>query len=234
MEKLAEDSVAPDIEKGAALFEKGDWEHALQAFLAIKTENPDHILEISYYTGLCYAKLKSFTEAQPYLEKYIHDAKNSMRVYQCRMTLAYVYVMMKKAKMAEYELTMLVNNGFESAQLYATMAYAAWSQESYTSAIEWYEKALGVDSNNLTALNGLGFILVDIGKDVKRGLRFCKRAVDKNPDNPVYLDSLGWAYYKDGRLPEAKKYLQKARDRDPGNVYIQEHLRTVERAAGKS
>jgi tetratricopeptide (TPR) repeat protein len=136
--------------------------------------------------------------------------------------------MTKKSKMAEYELTLLVNNGFESTQLYVTMAYAAWSQQSYTSAIEWYEKALALDPNNLTALNGLGFILADIGKDVKRGLRFCKRAVEKKPNNPVYLDSLGWAYYKDGKLAEAKKYLYRALEKKPDSKDIQDHIKAVE------
>jgi Flp pilus assembly protein TadD len=215
--------------EGVALFQKGDWKSALQIFLKVKTEDSKEILELAYYTGLCYAKLKLFAEAQPYLEKYVQEAQNKVRVYQCRMTLAYTYIMTKKAKKAQYELTMLVNSGFESTQLYVTLAYAAWSQQSYANAIEWYERALRLDSNNLTALNGLGFILADIGKDTKKGLRFCRRAVDEKPDNPIYLDSLGWAYYKDGKIPEARKYLKRAQEKDPDNVSIQEHLKIVER-----
>jgi tetratricopeptide (TPR) repeat protein len=215
-------------QEGVALFQKGDWKNALQFFLEVRTKDANEILELAYYTGLCYAKLKRFEEAQSYLEKYIREAHNNVRVYQCRMMLAYAYIMTKKARKAEQELTLLVNTGFESAQLYATMAYAAWSRQSYGDAIEWYERALSVDSDNLTALNGLGFILADTGKDVKRGIRFCKRAVEKNPDSPVYLDSLGWAYYKDGKRIEAMKFLLRAREKDPDNVFIREHLKLVE------
>jgi tetratricopeptide (TPR) repeat protein len=217
-------------QEGVALFQKGDWKNALQFFLEVRTEDANEMLELAYYMGLCYAKLKHFEEAQPHLEKYIREARNNVRVYQCRMTLAYAYIMTKKARKAEYELTVLVNTGFESAQLYATMAYAAWSRQSYADAIEWYERALSVDSDNLTALNGLGFILADTGKDIKKGLRFCKRAVEKQPDSPVYLDSLGWAYYKDGKRMEAMKFLLKARDKDPDNTFIREHLKMVEMA----
>jgi tetratricopeptide (TPR) repeat protein len=217
-------------QEGVALFQKGDWKNALESFLKARPEDANEAIELVYYTGLCYAKLKRFAEAQPYLERYISDAQNSVRVYQCRMTLAYSYVMTKMARKAEYELTVLLNNGFESAQLYATMAYAAWSRQSYGDAIEWYGRALSVDPENLTALNSLGFILADTGKDVKKGLRFCKRAVEKKPDNPVYLDSLGWAYYKDGKRIEAMKFLQRARDKDPENPLIREHLKLVETA----
>jgi tetratricopeptide (TPR) repeat protein len=99
-EKVAD--VATAIQEGVALFQKGDWENALNMFLSAQSENPNETLEIVYYTGLCYAKLKCFAEAQPYLEKFIHESHENVRVYQCRMTLAYTYVMTKKSKMAVY------------------------------------------------------------------------------------------------------------------------------------
>jgi tetratricopeptide (TPR) repeat protein len=228
------EEVATSLREGIAFFQKGKWENALQAFLNLATDaqansnDDDEEKELVYYTGLCYTKLKRFKEAQPYLEKFINESRDNLRIYQCRMTLAYVYVMTNKAKMAEYELTRLVNTGFESAQLYVTMAYAAWSQQAYPKAIEWYEKALTIDRENITAMNGLGYVLADSEKDVKRGLRFCKRVVEKKPDNPVYLDSLGWAYYKDGKLVEAKKYLRKALERSPNSQDIKDHLTAVE------
>ncbi|MDR1074650.1 MAG: tetratricopeptide repeat protein [Treponema sp.] len=228
MEEIAE--MASASQEGVVLFQKGDWNNALQFFLKVRAEDNNELLESAYYIGLCYAKLKCFVEAQPYLLKYIREAQNSVRVYQCRMTLAYTYIMTQKARKAEQELALLVNHGFESAQLYATMAYAAWTRQSYGDAIEWYERALSIDGDNLTALNGLGFILADTSKDIKKGLRFCKRAVEKKPDNPVYLDSLGWAYYKDGKRIEAIKFLLKAQDKDPDNPLIREHLKMVETA----
>lgn len=221
-------AVPATLQEGIALFKKSDWKDALDVFLHVQPDNDEEKREFTYYTGLCYAKLKCYAEAVPYLERFITESRESTRVYQCRMTLAYVYIMIKNAKMAEYELTMLLNNGFESAQLYATMAYAAWSQSAFPRAIEWYEKALSVDADNLTALNGLGFILADSGKDARRGIRFCKKAVEKAPDNPVYLDSLGWAYFMDGRISDAKKYLYKALTKAPDSPEIKTHIAIVE------
>ncbi|MDR0784584.1 MAG: tetratricopeptide repeat protein [Treponema sp.] len=216
------------LQEGIALFKKSDWKNALDVFLRVRTHSDVEKKEFMYYIGLCYAKLKHYEEAVPYLEKFISESHESTRVYQCRMTLAYVYIMSRNAKMAEYELTILLNNGFESAQLYATMAYAAWCQSAFPRAIEWYEKALSVDADNLTALNGLGFILADSGKDARRGIRFCKKAVEKAPNNPVYLDSLGWAYFMDGRIPDAKKYLYKALSKAPDSPEIKTHISIVE------
>jgi Flp pilus assembly protein TadD len=150
-----------------------------------------------------------------------------LRVYQCRMTLAYIYIITNRSKMAEFELKRLQHSGFESPQLYNTLAYAAWSQQRYKNAVELYEKALDIDENNATAMNSMGFILVDADIDIMRGLRLCRKAVDKNPQSPAYLDSLGWAYYKSGEQVEARTWLRRALELAPRDNEIREHFRIV-------
>ena len=129
--------------------------------------------------------------------------------------------------MAEFELKRLISSGFESVQLYTTLAYAALTQKRFRQAIDYYEKALDLDGNNTTALNGLGYILVDTNIDLIRGLRCCKKAVDLKPQNPAYLDSLGWAYFKNGEVLEARTWLRRALDAAPQQKEIKEHFQTV-------
>jgi tetratricopeptide (TPR) repeat protein len=129
--------------------------------------------------------------------------------------------------MAEYELNRLQDNGMESPLLYNTLAYAAWMQKQYKNAIDLYEKTLELDSDNATALNSMGFILADSGQDIMRGLRLCRKAVDSKPQNPAYLDSLGWAYYKSGELLEARTWLKRAFDLAPDKAEIQMHFKIV-------
>jgi Flp pilus assembly protein TadD len=143
------------------------------------------------------------------------------------MALAYIYVITKRSKMAEFELHRLAHNGFESAQLYTTLGYAAWVQSRFKEAVDHYEKALDLDKNNTTALNGLGYILVDTGIDIYRGLRCCRRAVELKPQNGAYLDSLGWAYYKCGDMMESRAWMRRARDAAPNQKEIRDHLRIV-------
>ena len=217
------------LNEGIRLYRQKRWDVALKEFLGIKTEKftPEENNELAYYLGLCYTKLKRFDDALLYLEQVVTSGKDPFRIYQCRMTLAYIYVMTKRSKMAEFELHRLASNGFESAQLYATLAYAAWAQKHIPEAIDYYEKALDLDGNNTTALNGLGFILVDTEKDLLRGLRYCRKAVDLKPQNAAYIDSLGWAYYKNGEILEARTWLHRAAESAPSLKEIQEHLQTV-------
>jgi tetratricopeptide (TPR) repeat protein len=80
------------------------------------------------------------------------------------------------------------------------------------------------EPENATALNNLGYFLVERGERLDEALGMIERAVRKEPGNPSYLDSLGWAYFKQGKLNMAEKYLSDAARRNPGSVAIQEHL----------
>ena len=217
------------LNEGIRLYRLKRWELALKELRAVSTERfgPEENQELAYYLGLCYTKMERYDDALLYLEQVVTSGQDPLRTYQCRMTLAYIYVITKRSKMAEFELKRLANNGFESAQLYTTLAYAAWIQKRYKQAVEYYEKALDLDENNATALNGLGYILVDTDMDIIRGLRCCKKAIDLKPQSPAYQDSLGWAYYKNGEFLEARTWLRRAMDAAPHHAEIKEHFKTV-------
>ena len=225
--------IAANFDEGIRLFKMKRWDKALQEFLQVDAERlaEKETIELAYFLGLCYTKLSRYDDALLYLEQVVTAGSDPLRTYQCRMTLAYIYVVTKRAKLAEFELGRLTNSGFESPQIYSALAYAAWSQKNSEKAVEFYEKALELDENNTTALNGLGFILVDTDMDLYRGLRYCKRAVDMRPQNGAYLDSLGWAYYKNGEIPEARTWLRRALEAAPKQKEIKEHIRVVMGAA---
>ena len=233
---MTEDREAQDFQEthdslaeGIKLYRQKEWDQALGELLGVSTQGftSDQRLELAYYLGLCYTKLEYYDDALLYLEQVVTSSPDTLRTYQCRMTLAYIYSITKRTKMAEFELKRLAGSGFESAQLYSTMAYAAWAQKRFRQSVEYYEKALDLDEKNATALNGLGYVLVDAGLDLIRGLRCCKKAVDLKPNNPAYLDSLGWAYYKNGELLEARTWLRRALDAAPNQEEIKAHFNTV-------
>jgi tetratricopeptide (TPR) repeat protein len=221
--------MAGNLQEGIQLFRAKRWTKALREFKSVDPADFEsgEREELAYYLGLCHTKLNQYDEALLYLEQVVTNGSNPLRIYQCRMTLAYIYVITGRSKMAEFELHRLLAAGFKSAQLYSTLGYTAWIQKRYKEAVDYYEKALEIDGENTTALNCLGYILVDTNVDIHRGLRYCRKAVDQKPQNPAYLDSLGWAYYKSGETQEARVWLRRALEAAPQEQEIKKHMRAV-------
>jgi tetratricopeptide (TPR) repeat protein len=217
------------IEDGIRFINMKRYDMALEHFKAVNKDGLDSkmAMEVAYYQGLCYTKLEKYDDALLYLEQVVTSDQLPRRMVQCRLTLAYVYMVTRRAKMAEFELERLLKGGIESAQIYTMLAYIAWAQKNNKKAVELYEKALSLDSSNLTATNGLGYVLVDSGIDVKRGLDLCRKAVQTKPQNAAYLDSLGWAYFKIGDVNEARTTLRRALEIAPRHYEITKHMRTV-------
>lgn len=89
---------------------------------------------------------------------------------------------------------------------------------------ESLRQVLAKDPDNATALNNLGYYLAERNERLTEALAFIERAVRAEPDNASFIDSLGWTYFKLGKLEEAERYLSDAAKRRPNSAAIQEHL----------
>jgi tetratricopeptide (TPR) repeat protein len=69
---------------------------------------------------------------------------------------------------------------------------------------------LDKDPNNAQALNALGYTLTDRTDRHEEALVMIQKALELKPGDPFYLDSLGWAYYRLGKLDKAEQYLREA------------------------
>jgi tetratricopeptide (TPR) repeat protein len=77
-------------------------------------------------------------------------------------------------------------------------------------AEEWIELVLDEFPDDAGALNDLGYLWADQNKRVERAHRMIRRAVELEPDNAAYRDSLGWVLYRLGRFEAAAAEQQKA------------------------
>ena len=81
-------------------------------------------------------------------------------------------------------------------------------------------------------MNYLGYMWADLGVRLERALELVQKAVELDPDNGAYVDSLGWAHYRLGHLAQAREHLERAARLAPGDATIYEHLGDVYAALG--
>ncbi|MEZ4388313.1 MAG: tetratricopeptide repeat protein [Candidatus Krumholzibacteriia bacterium] len=78
--------------------------------------------------------------------------------------------------------------------------------------------------------NSYGYFLAEIGTELELAERLVKQALQLEPDNGAYLDSLGWVYFQQARYAEAFDLLVEAANQRGDDPVILEHLgRTLAR-----
>ena len=77
-------------------------------------------------------------------------------------------------------------------------------------SVKTLQMALKLDPENAGVNNDLGYMFADAGKNLGQAEVMIRHAVNSEPDNGAYLDSLGWVLYKRGQFAQARGYLEKA------------------------
>ncbi len=88
--------------------------------------------------------------------------------------------------------------------------------------------------DNATALNNLGYLLLEHTSRYQEALNLIEQAIAIEPINGSFLDSLGWAHYKLGNAEKAVEFLEKATVYSRRSTTIHEHLGDALQKLGRS
>jgi tetratricopeptide (TPR) repeat protein len=101
-----------------------------------------------------------------------------------------------------------------------------------TKVMETLQRVVKVAPEGLY-LNYLGYLLIDHDLDVKAGITYVQRALEKEPDSPYYQDSLAWGYYKLGRCEDAEALMLKVEEAlGPDDEEVITHMKAIEECLG--
>jgi tetratricopeptide (TPR) repeat protein len=106
-------------------------------------------------------------------------------------------------------------------------------EKHYTEAEEQFKKVLASDPEHASALNYLGYMLADQNMKLEEALGYIKRAVDLDPTNGAYLDSLGWAYFRLGKYELAEDNLLRASQKINTDPTVHDHLGDLYQKTGR-
>lgn len=97
-------------------------------------------------------------------------------------------------------------------------------QKRFAEAERKFRDVLARDPLHAQALNFLGYMLADRGERLDESVGYITRALQVDPYNAAYLDSLGWAYYRQNKLDLAVVNLRKAAEQRLRDSAVQDHL----------
>ena len=107
-------------------------------------------------------------------------------------------------------------------------------QKNFDAAEIEFKKVLSMtpptDPQAAATLNYLGYMNADRGVKLEESLNLIKQC---EPNNPAYLESLGWAYFKLGKYDLAEDNLNKAASHMGSDPTVQEHLGDLYQKTGR-
>lgn len=103
-----------------------------------------------------------------------------------------------------------------------------------TESMAVFEELTKLAPRDAAALNFVGYSLAERGTRLPEALDMVTRALAMEPENPEYLDSLGWIYFQSHRDEDAREQLERAHAISPDEPTIAEHLGDVYQSLGRS
>jgi Flp pilus assembly protein TadD len=106
-------------------------------------------------------------------------------------------------------------------------------EKNFDAAEKSFRKVLDSDANNAGAMNYLGYMFADRGVRLDEARQLISKALEIDPGNPAYLDSLAWVHYHQDQFDQAATELRDALDKMGDDPTVHDHLGDVYLKQGK-
>jgi tetratricopeptide (TPR) repeat protein len=127
---------------------------------------------------------------------------------------------------ALHEAQLDPDNDMVNAKFYFNYGAATEQAGLYDKAADLLRKSIALDpANSAEACNYLGYMWADHNMNLDEAETMIKRALEMEPNNTSYLDSLGWVEFRKGRFDQAlSDLLRAAKTADHDDPVIFEHI----------
>ena len=190
----------------AVLVQNGRSQEALDYLEQFRRDNPELALEARFLEGGVHGVLGNVSEAREAYEDIIEQQPRAVRAWIALASLE---------RDASETRIQTLKRAYEavpdSAQLGLLLASAYEMTGRWDRAIDVYEELVPANADNTIARNNLAALLLDHRDDqasYARALELTEGLGET--DQPAFLDTVGWAYYRNGDYTNAVRYLERA------------------------
>ncbi len=218
--KMAGWNVQAWVRLGGLYFDNKKYEEAVKVMNEAAQLFPDDFT-VNLILGLSLAQSNKAAEAKPYLKKAVDINPNDVNALS-----AYGFTLnqLKENEEAAEYLKKALKLSPDNVNLLGTLGLIYDGLENWEACDSTYEKALSIDSTNALVNNNYAYSLSERGVKLDEALQMAKIAIEKDPLNSSYLDTIGWVYFKLGQYEKAKEYIEQAIKVGGESSVMLEHL----------
>lgn len=208
-----------------------DFLKALEVIEPAYKKDPDNRM-VAMVRATLLADLGRSDEAVSSVRKLLKDRKD----LESYLTLAQIYEKTKRfSDMASaLDHALALAKGDEEKSNVVFMQGAMFErQKEFDKAEAAFREVLRLSPDNSSAMNYLGYMFADRNMRLEEALKLVSKALELEPHNGAYLDSLGWVYFRLDKLDEAEDNLKRAAQKVSRDPVVHDHLGDVYFRQGK-
>ena len=208
---LYPEALTPKIWGGELMEQSGNYKAANRIYDRIQDQSP----LIRLKKAMNYIGADQHERALPVLNRLTTDIPNDAYVY---LLLGDSYAELKNTQAAtqSYQkagnLFKKQNNKEEASHTFLALAAVYDSAKQKPLAETALLEAIQLNPNNPQALNYLGYLWLDEGKNIDEAFQMVKTALELAPNDPNIMDSLAWGYYLKKEYQKALELAEKSTD----------------------
>lgn len=115
----------------------------------------------------------------------------------------------------------------DNIQILGTMGMIYDGMKNYEMTDSLYKRALEIDSLDVLISNNYAYSLSERGVELDKALKMAEYAVEMQPKNASYLDTIGWIHFKLGNFDKAINFIEQAIELDSENATLYDHLADI-------
>jgi tetratricopeptide (TPR) repeat protein len=138
--------------------------------------------------------------------------------------LGQLYITQRRTEEAKAQYLEVLKREPRSVAVHAMMALLHRAEGDVDGAIDWYKKALLIDSRAAVPANNLAAIYLSRNTQLDEAQRLAEIARGAQPNQAEFHDTLGWVYYRKGLTAQAIETLYRAVQLNPNNPSSRFHL----------
>jgi tetratricopeptide (TPR) repeat protein len=176
-----------------------------RSYQTYKNEDDEDMANKTYKVLIAYLEKKDINEAIKFLEKEKVDDVKLVSLYKRTDQPLKALKLVRKLYKQDGNVDLLAQIAILEFET------APDKKKVLDNVIRKFNDVLTVLDNHVYQ-NYLGYILIDYDVDVKKGLIYVDKALEKAPNNIAYIDSKAWGNYKLGNCKIAYKFMKKVVD----------------------
>lgn len=161
-------------------------------------------------------------EAKLLLEEHIGSAET--RSAEMYVTLAGLHQLEGRDDLSKTVLLQGIDAFPDDENLLYEYGLLLESNGDHAAALAVMEKIIEIKPDNAAALNFVGYSWAEKKINLDQALEYIQRAIELKPENGFIRDSLGWVFFRLGKLDQAVKELEIAVRLSPDDAGILDHL----------